>query len=188
METTKTFRHYLAESEKVRRDYSSVQLHLPEKLADEIISWGYDHVPERLIFFNPNRPSFGREDNIHITILYGIKEKLSVVASLLKNIKPFEVELGKTSLFQNEVFDVLKIDVECAELHHINSILTKNLEVFQTYPKYIPHVTIAYLNKNRGREYKNRNDFEGITFKVNEFVFSSKDGPKYKIELGENDA
>ena len=36
---TKTFRHFLVESRKIR-DFSSVQIKLPERLANEIISWG----------------------------------------------------------------------------------------------------------------------------------------------------
>lgn len=185
----KTFRHFLVETGKIRRDYSSIQLNLPENLADQIISWGYDNIPEKFVFFNPDRPSFGREDNIHITVLYGIADnKHGVAASLLKNTKPFVVKLGKTSLFTNDVFDVLKIDVESPDLHQINSILSKNIDVMQTYPKYIPHVTIAYLNKNKGKEYKDIAEFEGEKFQVNRLIFSSKDGTKHEIKLGAKNA
>lgn len=178
----------MVETGKVKRDYSSVQLNLPENLADQIISWGYDNIPEKFVFFNPDRPSFGREDNIHITVLYGITERHMAVSSLLKNTKPFMVKLGKTSLFTNDIFDVLKIDVDSPDLHQINSILTKNLDIVQTYPKYIPHVTIAYLNKNKGKEYKDIGEFEGEKFQVNRLIFSSKDGTKHEIKLGVNDA
>jgi 2'-5' RNA ligase len=179
----------LVESGKIKRDYSSVQLNVPERLADEIISWGYDNIPERSVFFNPDRPSFGREDNIHVTVLYGIsgRDKASV-ETLLKNTKPFVVRLGKMSLFSNEVFDVLKIDVDSPDLHHINSILVKNLDVVQTYPKYIPHVTIAYLNKNKGGAYKGLGEFEGEKFQVSNLIFSSKDGTKHEIKLGASNA
>jgi 2'-5' RNA ligase len=184
-----TFSRFLVESGKIKRDYSSIQLDLPERLADEIISWGYDNIPEKSVFFNPDRPSFGREDNIHITVLYGIagRDTISGVESILKDTKPFSVRLGKLSLFSNQVFDVLKIDVDSPDLHHMNSILVKNLDVAQTYPKYIPHVTIAYLNKNKGEKYKGLKEFEGEKFQVNSLIFSSKDGTKHKIKLGASD-
>lgn len=186
---TKKFGHFLVESGKIKRDYSSVQLNVQDRLSDEIISWGYDNIPEKYVFFNPDRPSFGRENNIHITILYGVsgKDKASV-GDLLKNIKPFTVRLGKMSLFFNNVFDVLKIDVDSPDLHHINSILVKNLDVFQTYPKYIPHVTIAYLNKNKGEKYKELGEFNGEKFQVNNLIFSSKDGTNHEIKLGASNA
>jgi len=186
---TKIFRHFLVESGKIKRDYSSVQLNVPDRLADEIISWGYDNIPEKYVFSNPDRPSFGREDNIHITVLYGILDRYkTIVVDLLKNIKPFTVRLGKMSLFSNDVFDVLKIDVDSPDLHYINSILTKNLDVVQTYPKYIPHVTIAYLNKNKGGTYKGLEEFNGEKFQINNLIFSSKDGTKHEIKLGASNA
>lgn len=70
---TKTYRPFTIEHGKVQRNYSSVQLNLPVALANEIISWGYKTIPERSIFSDPDKPSFGREDNAHITVLYGIE-------------------------------------------------------------------------------------------------------------------
>jgi len=179
----------LVESGKIKRDYSSVQLDLPDRLADKIISWGCNNIPEKLVFFNPDRPSFGRENNIHITLLYGISGRDKVnTKNLLKNTKSFVVRLGKMSLFSNDAFDVLKIDVDSPELHQINSVLVKNLNVIQTHPEYIPHVTIAYLNKNKGRKYKGVREFEGEKFQVSDLILSSEDGAKQKIKLGVSNA
>jgi 2'-5' RNA ligase len=184
------FSRFSAESKKVKRDYSSVQTILPEKLTDHIISWGYDNIPDKFLFFNPDRPYFGREEDIHITIIYGIssKNKISNIRNLLKNINPFVVHLKEVSLFSNEIFDVLKIDVDSPELHQINSILFRNLDVVQIYPKYIPHVTIAYLNRNEGEKYRGIKDFQNEKFQVNNLVFSSKDGTKHEIKLGVKNA
>lgn len=184
---TKTFRHFLVESGKIQRDFSSVQLNLPEGLANEIISWGCDRIPEKSVFFNPDRPQFGREKNIHITILYGIEStNPKVVSELLEGRKPFEVKLGNMSLFtNNNTFDVLKIDVSSPDLHDLNSILIKNLNVVQTYPEYIPHVTIAYLKKDRGHDYSGCKKFSERKFEVNEIIFASKNGNKHNLKLGE---
>lgn len=183
---TKTYRPFTIEHGKVQRNYSSVQLNLPVALANEITSWGYKTIPERSIFSDPDKPSFGREDNAHITVLYGIETaKNHLVSSLFKGRKPFEVKLGNMSLFNNNVFDVLKIEVFSLDLHDLNSMLVKNLDVVQSYPEYIPHVTIAYLKKDKGRDYVGCQKFNDRKFEVNELIFSSKDGNKYNIEFGE---
>lgn len=186
MKTT-TFRHFLVESGKIQRDFSSVQLNLSEGLANEIISWGGHRIPEKSVFFNPDRPKFGREENIHITILYGIEStNPKVVSELLEGRKPFEVKLGNMSLFtNNNAFDVLKIEVLSPDLHDLNSILTKNLNVIQTYPEYVPHVTIAYLKKDKGHDYSGCQKFNGRKFEVSEIIFASKSGSKHNLKLGE---
>ena len=69
MKTMDNFKHFLGEN---KYNFSSTQINVPEKLADEIISWGFKNLPESIIFNNYDDLFFGREDNSHITILYGI--------------------------------------------------------------------------------------------------------------------
>ena len=53
---------------------SYIIAYLPEIITDSIISWGYDNVPYEDIFEDPLDPSFGRESDIHITVLGNIED------------------------------------------------------------------------------------------------------------------
>lgn len=171
------------------RDYSSIHIELPEHISNHVVAWGYENIPDSCIFFNPNRPSFGREKCPHITVLYGITgNQGSKIKDLINTIPPFEVTLGTTSLFYSEYFDVVKINVASCNLHQINSILNRSLNVVSIYPKYIPHVTVAYVEKNNGEKYRGLTEFSGKKIQVNELTFSLKNGTKQDIKLGVSNA
>ena len=55
-------------------------------------------------------------------------------------------------MFENEVFDVLKFDVDSEDLHEYNGHFAK-LPNSDSYPDYHPHCTIAYLNKGMAKNY-----------------------------------
>lgn len=182
---TKTFKQFL--TEKKEYSYSSLQIELPDQLAKRILHWGDDHISDEIVFTDPDDPSFGREDNPHITLLYGIHESSPApVEKLLSNVKEFEILLGKMSLFTtNDSFDVLKIEVESKELHKLQKKVSSNVDNTETYPKYIPHVTIAYLKKKQGQKFVGSTEFNEASFLVKEVVFSSKSGEKTKMKIGE---
>lgn len=189
MEMPTTFKHFLAkEMHDVQYDYSSTQVNLPKDLSHEILSWSQDEVPENIIFKDPNDPSFGREDEIHVTVLYGLHttdpEKVRLAVS---GQKPFDCKLGKLSLFEtNPKFDVLKIEVHSEGLRRLNKTLKNSgLKLTETYPVYVPHVTIAYVQKGKAAKYVGDRVFDGKKFHVAEILFSGKDGKKTKIQLGE---
>jgi hypothetical protein len=184
---TATFRQFLAnESRKTKYDYSSVLVELPTRLTDDIISWGFDHLENSDIYTDPKDPTFGREDDCHITVIYGIHTgDLRQVKPVLEREKPFEVTLGSMSLFTtNDKFDVLKIDVYGEDLYRLNRLLRSHLEVTESYHAYVPHVTIAYLKKGRGDQYKANDTFKGERFTVNVLTFSAKSGIKLPVRIG----
>jgi len=120
--------------------------------------------------------TFGREDEPHISILYGYHDE--VKADDFKEIidkidKPIEVELTGISLFENPEFDVVKIDVTPNE-ELIK--LRKEIEKFPntlTYKEFHPHMTIAYVKKGKGKKYVH--DFKNpIKLESDLLVFSSK--------------
>jgi hypothetical protein len=77
------------------------------------------------------------------------------------------------------------INVECDILHRLNAKLRKFINTKDQYIDFIPHVTIAFLNKGKGKEYIKNKTFEGYSFDVKEFVFSTKLHQKTIIPLGE---
>lgn len=118
---------------------------------------------------------YGREDTPHVTVLYGISDTdAEKTKDILKKLpKQLTATLGKITLFEtNPKFDVLKIDVTSPSLARLNDFLCKNVEYHNDYPKYHPHVTLAYLKKGRGKPYVGDTTFDGKTVKFDSFIYS----------------
>lgn len=166
--------------------YSSVLYLLPDKVAKKIHNWGLKNIKDEDLYLEPEDRSYGRESEIHCTVLYGIHDKKSnSVRKLLKGVSPFDIKLGKVSSFTNpEKFDVIKVEVASQKLHDLHDLLCDNLEVTETYPDYKPHITIAYLKKGKGRSLVGSEVFADVLVKVKEVVFSSRAGVKSPIYLG----
>jgi 2'-5' RNA ligase len=182
-----SFRQFLAnEGRRNRHDYSSILVELPEDLTDNIISWGFDYVPSEHLLSDPKNPTFGREDDIHITVLYGVHtDDVRDVSGLFKKEKEFECTLGKIGLFtKNSYFDVLVVSVDSEDLHRLNRKMRKEIEATESHPVFVPHVTIGYLKKGHGQQYIGDTTFDGENFKIDKLIFSSAGGCKFPIPLG----
>lgn len=182
-----SFKQFLInEDKKTTYDYSSLLFEVPDKLTDNIISWGFDNVPNSSVFYDPKDAGFGREDDIHITLIYGLHTNdPEEVAGLFKYEKPFKCSLGEISVFENnKKFDVLIIKVICKELHRLNQKMRSNLKATESFPVYVPHVTICYLEKGKGEKFKHNKFFDKEEFLLDHVYFSSKNGKKTLIKLG----
>lgn len=163
--------------------YSSTQIDVPKDLAEKILDWSYDNVSD----FDLNTEDnfcFGREDEIHITILYGLHlSEPKPIKELLKNCKTGNIVLGKMSLFTNDKFDVLKIDIKSDILHKLHRLFDNNLETTKLYEQYIPHITIGYFKKGRANKFIGDASFEGISFNIKDITFAPKNGNKVCLKL-----
>lgn len=163
-------------------EYSSVLIELPKLLATKVVIWGKDNVKDEDLYTVDKL--HGREDEIHITLLYGIySESAAKVFSVLQHQPPFEVALGKVSLFSNDIFDVVKIEAFSPALIFLNKLLESNIDNRGNGYSYRPHVTIAYLHKNHRFKLQDVAYFEGIKWTVNTVHFSSRCGNKSRIRL-----
>lgn len=152
-------------------DFSSVQMEFPGKIAEEIRSWGRENIPGDIL------TDKGREDDIHVTVKYGIHiTDFTELREIFIDEKPVKVTLGKITLFEtSDEFDVVKIDLHSPDLQRLNKVINKNFEVTDTHPVYHPHCTIAYVKKGTGCTFNGRTDFEGREIVLNRVVFSGKD-------------
>lgn len=151
-------------------DFSSVQCQVPREIADKVYNWSLENIPDEDLVDD------GREDDIHITVKYGIHNTdFTQVRDFLMNQKSIPIRLGKISIFDTDEADVVKIEVDSSPLHELNSIISNNMEVTDTYPQYIPHLTLAYVKKGLGRKYDGMDDFDGTKFIANSVLFSGKD-------------
>ena len=109
----KKFIKTIQEKLDVVYSYSCLMANLPSEIAQKVIDFG-KQIPDEEIYTNPNDDSFGRENDIHTTVFYGLTDENSgELRQFLKDFSPFDIKLGKVSVFDNkEEYDVLKIDVE----------------------------------------------------------------------------
>lgn len=162
-----------------KKKYSYVGLNISGPLKNKILDFCVDNIEEKDL-----DPDEGREENPHVTVLYGLhSDSPDNVIDLLEDQEPFEIELDSISRFANEEHDVIKIGVKGRDLHKLNKKL-KTLEHTSTYPEYIPHLTLAYVKKGSCKHLDNSAFFKGQKFKVEELEFSSSKKQKTKIKLG----
>jgi hypothetical protein len=130
----------------------------------------------------------GREDDPHITVLYGIHspDAVGVIGDILREQKHIPATLRKTSVFSEEGkdYDVVKLDVDSPELHRLRDKISAACDNTQTYPNYQPHVTLAYVKKGNGSKYANLLDLEGEKIDLNNLVFCGQDEGKTQFKIG----
>ena len=100
---------------------------------------------------------YGIEEEAHVTVLYGFNQTVTK-----KNIKPVmedkcifhtDIEFVGISLFENEKYDVIKLDVKSEKLNEYNKFFSENFPFESNFPDYKPHLTIAYVKSGLGKKY-----------------------------------
>lgn len=127
---------------------------------------------------------YGLESDFHITVKWGIITKdPEEVKEAIDGIKGGEVNLSKIDLFENDEYDVLKVNVDSDALSELNKAIGDKLETADSHPTYNPHVTIAYLKSGKGKEYTGGNEFKGIKFFFDKIRFEDSDNKLTEIKL-----
>jgi len=164
----------LAES----HSFSTVMLEIGGSLRSDLMRFIKESIPDC------NVASDGKEDNPHVTALYGLHTGSAETArDHISDVESFEITLGKISKFTtSDEHDVLKIDIESKRLREIHSLL-KELPHTLTYKSYNPHLTLSYVNKGSCEDLVGSDLFDGKKFIVNSLVFSSKTEDKTSIKL-----
>lgn len=163
---------------KAAHDFSSVQMNFPDDIAEEIRNWCRQRIPGKMLADD------GRENEIHVTVKYGLHiTDFTEIREIFKDVKPIKVTLGKINFFEADDYDVIKIDVQSPELHKLNRIISKNFEVTNTYPQYIPHCTIAFVQKEFGALFNGLSDFEGKKVILDSVIFSGRDNLKTEFKI-----
>lgn len=163
--------------------YATIHVALPPDLAGSLLSIGRT-VPDEVL------AESGREDDPHITAMYGLHgDSPEAVAAVVAAHGPFRVQFGALSLFpasEGRDFDVLKVGVISDGLVSLHGAIAEALPHTDTHPMYSPHATIAYLAAGEGRAMLALpNPLAGKPFLVREIVFSSRDGTRTVLPLGD---
>jgi 2'-5' RNA ligase len=188
MKLSKIFNKMINEDKGNDYSYGCVMLYLDidgewwNKLQAEI--------PDEDIFHGTEGDEgYGREDEPHVTILYGIHDDVSdeeVEARIEKMTAP-EVTLKTIGMFDNEDrgFDVIKFDVQGEDLHKMNAMFSE-LPNSNAYPDYHPHATIAYVKAGKGDDYTRvLPEEDELTLKPNKIVYSKPDGSKKEYKFND---
>lgn len=179
-------------------EFSSLQIQLPEDMAKSVMSWGKKNIPDENLHDNA-KDTKGREDEIHVTLLYGIKatddEEIRkftpTLMGILGAVKPFKVRLGLVTLFRDKPdYDVVKIEAESSGLQKLHYNVRNSLGgdgsesmVENKFPTYQSHITIGYVKKGTADDLNGNEDFLGKVFTVDKIIFSIPNGNKIPITL-----
>ena len=105
------------------------------------------------------------EHRPHATVYYGADKR--DIAGIQKAVedygRPIRVSLGALNLFEHEEHDVLYVELVGDSLFQLhNKIAELPYSRPQTHPKYIPHLTLAYLKKGTGRKFVGLTPFHRV--------------------------
>jgi len=130
--------------------------------------------------YDNEKGEFGKEDEPHITILYGLHgevsfEKMKQITDNHDGLVDFNVT--GIDCFENEDYDVLKLNIKSEDLNKLNSEACKH-PYTNDYDEYHPHMTVAYLKKGKDKKYIEY--FEpSLQLSSNKFSYSTTEGKKY---------
>ena len=172
----------VVEEGNTEKKLSYTMLDLTGELEKKILDYG-SYISDSDLYDGGVGSSFGREDDSHITLLYGIHSDSSDgVKEILEGASPFIITLGDISYFESDDYDVMKIDVTSDELMELNEKM-QTIDHDSTYPEYKPHVTIAYVNKDFNKEPYDASAFNGIEYMVDSVVFINHSGDREVVWL-----
>ena len=165
--------------------YASTQVNFPESVAKRIIEWGKENIPDSKVYEDPDDDTMGREDTVHCTLLYGlVSEDPDPVREQLAGEGIIRATFGKITIFEQDDYDVVKIDVKSDDLHRLHNKLSDALENENKFPEYKPHVTIAYVKPGSGSLYSGSTVFEGTSVSFDKVRFSTPAEDEHWISLG----
>jgi len=171
-----------------KKEYGWFSLPAPSKTKRKIAEFAKKIKKNDLYVGEEDWHGYGIEKNSHITVKYGILTgNTDEINKVLKGEKGGTVELDKIDLFENDDFDVLIIRVKSKDLNRINKKISDNIKNEDKYSKYQPHMTIAYLKKGKGEEYKELAieyfELDDFSFDFDSILFEDKFNEETEIKL-----
>lgn len=156
-----------------------IAVRLKQGISSRIQKWGKENIPDEELNAD------GREDNAHITIIYGLcADQKDTIKTIVKNSGPVKVTLKKIGYFTNNPdFDVVIVKVESRDLEKLNEKLCRALNVESDYIDYKAHCTVAYVKKGKATKHGGNTEFDGTKLKFNKIVFINNNDKEVTIEL-----
>jgi 2'-5' RNA ligase len=139
-----------------KNEYGCLMAVVNWKFADKITTLGNKLIKTKNLFEDPNDDSYGRDDEPHVTLLFGFTSNMpeDAILHIANKISQFYINLKSISIFENDKYDVVKFDVEKSDILIKLNKICKLYPHVSKYPEYHPHLTIAYVKKGT---FKNKN-------------------------------
>lgn len=166
--------------EDKNHDYGCVMVDVPVKNWEEITSF----IDNQDLYTVENDNTYGLQDRPHLTLLYGLHKEVTseMVEGVLKDVKPFDIEIDGVDIFENEDYDVVKFNIKKTDiLQSIFDELSK-LPNSNSFKDYKPHITIAYVRKGTGKKYIKPN-YKWQVNDIDDITYSMTNGEEFKILL-----
>jgi hypothetical protein len=182
----------LLEKKGVFYKHAIAMFDMPKKISNTIKKWQKENIDEVDIYTSDEDNSLGLEDEIHATILYGLKNQdMKKIKDLVADFGPVELELDGLVIFDNadnnRPFDVLNVNVNGEDIKRLHNLLKSSVENYDKWPDFKAHVCIAYLKKGTGDKYRDLDPpFKGEKVTFDSFSFKtggSKDRKKINVSL-----
>lgn len=133
-------------------------------------------------------PEEGLEDDIHVTLLYGIEDSPEVkeqARELLASVKPVQAHTGSIEIFkpEKEDYDVIVLRAHGSAVHALRKKVESALPNKQTFPEYKPHITVGYVKKGTGDKYKDL-EAPAVSFVMRSVKYSDIKKEESVMDLG----
>jgi 2'-5' RNA ligase len=162
--------------------YGCLMAMLPESVARRVR--GFAALIPDCDIYDDGSGEHGRENDPHITVKYGLHTgDGQFVAEIMGSQSAPTARLGGMSVFENDKYTVLKIDVDSPDLHALNQFVDASFETNTGFPVYHPHATIAYLRKGCDWRRYVCDIFHGSEMRFDEILFSSADNVETVVPL-----
>lgn len=142
---------------------SSCQINAPDDIKDFLIQWGMLNIPEKNLYVEADG-GCGREDEPHVTVRYGLDfaEPPEEFHRLITSWQAFPIRLAGVSLFKNDKYDVVKLDVVSEDLVRLNAEIRRQFPSQEPdkFPDYHPHMTVAYVQKGTADQLEGADPFK----------------------------
>lgn len=173
----------------MEHQYSSIQANFTSEAADLFKAKSKELI-QRKYLYKPDM-SMGFEDNPHVTILFGLHDATPPLCGMdiIETHPKFNITLGTISIFKgnesDNPFDVIKADVNASDVYALNTALADACDHTSDFPEYIPHATMAFVQKDACNHLDGANLMSGISFVVSHLIYSSSDGSHRLLFLGQ---
>jgi len=159
-----------------------IAIRLPKMPSKKIQKWGKDNIPDSVLFKEEGK---GRETDTHITVIYGVCDNgVESVKEIAKNYKSIKINLGKVTYFKKSPdFDVVKIEIISEDLRRLHEDIKRKLDVTESFDKYQPHCTIAYVEKGEAAQFGGDSFVEGTEISFDKLVFINDKDKEFEIKL-----
>lgn len=151
---------------------------IPEPLADAVLSFANSIPDEHLV-------DDGRVVHPHVTILHGYQQlDPTPILNHVATLGSLSFTPGELRVFENDDADVLYVACEDAKpwsrWHRAAGELPHEPS---QHGGYVPHMTVAYLKKGKGKLYAGKTALKGGPVPVSTVLYSGPDGRESRAQV-----